>query len=538
MAVAAETVNWAEVQEEYAHSLSSIRRLGAFILEGETTEQQSIETLVRDDFYTGLGENLKTDREFRDMLDIDPWHNFAVKDGKVTAADGTTMVDMLERGLDASSRAAEIDPRMHNQVVRDRGDLKVARDVDALQPGELYVTVSMDPKDAMARDGVRYWETKGYRQGLAFLQFYYKHTDGGEVTAGAYSVDSSDQQLWRQVQARYGVTIPDGTSSDEHIQHALVRSMDSGDVLSFVDGMRQTYYQAAGDYRRRWSLTDYIERHSHMVDGYFEHYMRPLAEAIYSGKNNRAMQDFAAVILQTVDSLKPEAYSGLVRVCNSGNFDDESGRLMEGMVRYAVVELLRSGLKGDETSLNTASRAAGNVDAYAPNQGHMNYLLAASIQEGTSAGRSYGGCSSLDLASAERALRESGQADNPQSAYGGAGERSSEGNGECWIQTSGCYCCRLNSDGTPRRTPMTVAAVIKKNKVVYCKRSGCGAWLAPGGATKDKGRIAERAEMLASQGPVAQGEPQDMPDDSPEGATEDPIAIEHPMVQEQEEAKD
>lgn len=530
MAVAAETLDtrlasgWDD-QEQYAHSLSSIRRLGALIVEGEVSESGDIEALVRDDFYTGLGENLKTDRDFRDSLDIDPWRNFAVIGGRVTATDGTPIVEMLERGLEASARAAESDQRMANQVARDKGDLKVAREVDQLQAGEMYMVVSMDPKDAMARDGVRYWESKGYREGLAFLQFYYKHTDGGQVTAGAYSVDGSDQRLWRQVQATLGVDIPSDISSDEHIQHALVRAMSPEDVLPFVKRVRQAYYQAAGDYRQRLSLTDYINRHSQLVDGYFNHYIRPLAKAVYSRQNNPTMQNFASVIMNNVAGLKPQIYSGLMRVCNSERFDAQAGRLMESMVRYAVVELLRSGLKGDESGLARASQALGiggaasyddnysNYDYQYVDQQHADWILASNISQGTSAGRGYGGCSELELAEREsQARNEDGQTANPQGAFGGAAEGSGEGNGDCLIQTSGCYCCSYNSDGTPRRTPMTVVAVIKSNKVVYCKRSGCGAWLAPGGKAKDKGRIAKRAEALASNGTAS--EPEDKADEA------------------------
>lgn len=92
--------------------------------------------------------------------------------------------------------------------------------------------------------------------------------------------------------------------------------------------------------------------------------------------------------------------------------------------------------------------------------------------------------------------------------------------GECWIKTTGCYCCMLNSDGTPRRTAMTVNAVIKSNKTIYCMRGGCGAWLAEGGKSRYKGSIAGRAAVLAKRG-VAAPQPEDKEETADEPSTKE-----------------
>jgi hypothetical protein len=81
-------------------------------------------------------------------------------------------------------------------------------------------------------------------------------------------------------------------------------------------------------------------------------------------------------------------------------------------------------------------------------------------------------------------------------------EEKSKGKGSaelCDIITSSCYCCGYNRDGTKRKSPLRVVAVIDQFETIYCRRDGCGAYMTKGGKIKEKGRIARRGERLARQ---------------------------------------
>jgi hypothetical protein len=392
-----------------------LRELGAIAVRGISEEDSGIEAFVKDDFVAAVEENLKTDAEFRAHVDIEPTRQFAIRNGKVVTADGQTMESVIARGLTYSRRASLVDPRLATQERRDEGDLLTARLVDTLRPGEAYTVVSMDPKDDLARDGRKFWEDKGYRAGLAFIQFYYKDTEGALLT-GSYSVERSNMQAWRAVQQRQGVLIPEGTPADDWIRYGDRREMSAERARSYAADLRRDYYREVGLVSERHSVTELIKQRRDLIDAYFNTYMRPLAEAVYTGTANETIQGLVEAFLAQsaiTEKLAPESRRELVRVANT-IFTPEAGRLVEEMIRYALVEELRKGVarlvEGEElTAGPVADASRGGSIPYTAEQLIMN------LSAGLSAGRSYGGCA----ASLRLGEDDSSREENPQSIFGG-----------------------------------------------------------------------------------------------------------------------
>lgn len=405
--------------EEYAQSLYALRQLGRLAMEGQAEDYDGAETFAYDDFLSAVGENLKTDSETRHCLDIEPIKVFEIRNGRVVASDGRDMEELVQEGWITSRKAAEVDPRMQTQVIRDEGDVLTARTVNSLRPGESYTAVSMDPKDAMVRDGKKFWEGKGYRSGMAFIQFYYKHPGGGLLT-GSYSAEFSDQDAWRAVLARHDVEVPDGISTDNWIRYGDRRSMTPEQAKTYSTDLRSEYYAEIGKTHRRISVTELLDQRREVIDRYFDTYMRPLALAIATGENNQTMQSFAAALMRSqgvMEKLAAKSRQELTCVSNSGYFTAESGRLMEELVRYATVEELRKDLM-HLLSGRQSSVLQGNYNNRVSTDRQlelMNLQAAGNIGDGLMAGRSYGGCSSAG----EKAADEADVRDDPQDVFGG-----------------------------------------------------------------------------------------------------------------------
>lgn len=420
-------------REVYAQSQAVMYEMGRLTVAEAFDEIESLEALVYTDFHTRIAEHIKTDQEFRHELDIAHVDHFDVVGNQVIAKNGLPMVTLIEGGLAASKQAAQEDARMQVQVMRDSHDVRVAKIVDGLQPGELYQVVSMDPKKQLAADR-KFWEGKNYREGIAYIQAYYKLPDGSGVLAGAYSVDHSDIEAWRHVQAQHGVEIPAGTSENDWISYGERRFASQEEALQAPLGLRNAYYQEVGKGHKRASLSEYLQYKKATIDSYFGAYIKPLSEAIATGRNNGYLQSFAGAILRTVNPRKLDAVKlqEIIKAANCDDFSDETGRVMEEVICYALVEELRAELKQfiaiDRAPISNSYAYTQPMEYVAIpityDQIHvMNSRAVQRVDAGVTAGRSYGGCSGASLG-ADLEANESDDVDS-QDVYGGkAGETS------------------------------------------------------------------------------------------------------------------
>jgi hypothetical protein len=214
-----------------------------------------------------------------------------------------------------------------------------------------------------------------------------------------------------QVLQEYGITIEENVSDDLWTRYPIRKSgISRKDAESMGQVIRQRHRELIGDATVEYSTTEFMKDNIEVVKQYFNTYLMPLSQATNSGQNNLTMQSLSGNILETADRLKPEVKQGLLRIANSKNFNDSDARLMESMIRYALVEELRKRLptffsSGAASSINKVKKAPSSefssayvvFSAIDYQRNFDNAMqLANNIKQGVAAGRYYGGCTPGD----------------------------------------------------------------------------------------------------------------------------------------------
>jgi len=448
MAVAAEALETPPVyqephvpQEKYAHSLYTLRQWGgSLLLENEVQlgGDQGFRELSFGDYVSALREMVRTDSELSERLDIDDKRGHRIIDGQACDANGTPMASVIANGRAAAEAEASLHPEFQAQAIRDAGDEIVAQKADALKPGQAFFTLSMEPKEELINHRETYRGLLGYRDGLSYLQYYAK-VDEDTMIAGSYSVDMSDETAWRQLFADMGAEVPPDADPNTFIRHGFERKATPAEAERLVEDIRGDYYERRGATQQRYSVSEYLEKHDDVVRTFFDTYYSALAKAVCSGKNNEIMQNFAQTTLGArIEKLKPEIQQNLARVADGEAFNDEMAKTMDSILRYAVVEELRKGLKSyvglEQPDDNLVWRGPLNQNQTVQDADvlyRMNNLLANNVSSGVSAGRSYGGCPGQIELSALDDETITGRKD-PQSAYGGYNSGGGLSNREKW----------------------------------------------------------------------------------------------------------
>lgn len=430
MADAANVINLEEYRnrhEEYGRSLSAIRQMGASALSHEVA--RSDEQLAYDDFFTAVTEMLKTDKEYQQSLEVDNERVHNIHNGQVRAANGKSMVNILESGAAESASAARFMPELKHQAVRDAWDVVTAKRADALEPGMTLFGVSYFPKEALADHPEIYSDRFGYKKGLVYVQTYSK-LDNKKLVAGSYSIDVTNEAAWKTAMANIGMAIPENISDDEWLKHAIELPMNNFEAKQLVDGLRDQYYASTGQEVARRSISRYVAEREHIVRRFFDAYYPALATAVQSGKNTPELQKLAHTLLSSRSNFDPAVSAQLIRMANSNEFTDESAKMLDTIIRYATVEQLRKDLGnylGRESSVGGLSAPDTNYLSWAQyEQAALDNVLASNVREGIAANRSYGGCpGNTNLGGQGGSGEEGGGQDGPQGdqqeAYGGKG---------------------------------------------------------------------------------------------------------------------
>ncbi|HVV66990.1 MAG TPA: hypothetical protein VHB72_02880 [Candidatus Saccharimonadales bacterium] len=394
------------LEEKYAQSLGPIKLMGELACaDVEAIEYQQQKEVVYDDFVFAVGEMMATDPDFRDLLDVDPRKAYVKVNGKVRAPNGEPMVDMVERGIASSKAAAKEDPDMDFQVVRDEGNGINAERADRLPVGWSLLAASMDPKEAL-REVPKTAEELGYEEGMMYF-FRWSHDEENIMDTQSYSVDMSDTSLWREVIRDFlNFEVPEGISADEWGKHGIEVQCSAEEADKLVRDMRTEYYRRLGITEPRLSVTEYTNQHAGTLHQIFDAYFPSLTHAASLGKNNSSMSGLAATILQTpvVHKLEPRARRQLMDIANDRVFDDESGRIMNSILRYVAVEELRKGLP--QFIMGKKYNPAKEPGRHENNLSQFSYIqtlpaivpemmherMAANFKSGVEEGRSYGGC--------------------------------------------------------------------------------------------------------------------------------------------------
>lgn len=458
-------------REKYAQSTRLWRFAGHVLLNEtvETVEPESVLRRLKDELFTRLAEMLQTDLEFRGQLEINDERTYQVVNGKIVTADGVTPIeDLVENGAKASAKEAEDEPKMGIQATRDAVDLEIIRRVQELKPGQGGHFISMDPKTAFAIDP-HYFKNLGvigYREGLVFDQWFYRVSET-EYVFGTYSIDESDMDLWREVQADHGATIPEDESPDTWHRNAIEREgVTLEEMRAEAFAMRAEFYAKKGITTKRYSVTDYLELHKDIVDTAFELLYKPMLKSSASGVKDPVIHEFVTSLLAQPEIYNAEALKELTRIQWSDTFDDQAARMVEDRICYGVVERLRTGLSALVSGRKVEVR--GLVDAQ--QGGVQNSTLAAQVARnlggdvntGVRARRTYGGCAG-EIDMANDALKKKEQKELTATEDLGrenASEDAAEGD-----STSGELRCPKCSVKSPKKD---VETVDEKGNAIWC----------------------------------------------------------------------
>ncbi|HYH75818.1 MAG TPA: hypothetical protein VD735_07730, partial [Candidatus Saccharimonadales bacterium] len=307
-----------ERQETYAHSLRVISKLGALAAANllQTPEGVAARKELQEEFESSVAEMIKTDVEFRGVLEINREDTYAIKDGKVLAYDGKTpVVDMIATGVEASAKEALKDKRMCTQANRDAADLRNAHAVDAMEPGMTRIAISMDPKEAMQRDGVDFWEGFGYREGLAFIQWYTK-VDADTLVTGTYSIDHTDLEAFKRVWAKAGGEIPAGLSTDQWLDCAITTQCGVEQARELVKTIRNQYYRQQHLPTERYAINDFMALNQQAINQAFNELYMPMSIAHDTGRKNATIHAFVEGMLANPTALKDGTAAKLRKIYN------------------------------------------------------------------------------------------------------------------------------------------------------------------------------------------------------------------------------
>ena len=418
-------------KEKYAASLTAIRALGEASLSGAGLEAAN--ELAYDDFVTKVGEMLKTDEEYGHAMDIARVKQFNISGGKVRAADGTPMVELVRNGLEASRQSD--DARLRDvQSKRDAADVFIAEKVDELAIGQSMIVVSMEPKHELRGRDAQFWRGRGYREGIAYIQWY-SRVDENQMWASAYSADHSDRTAWGELLRSRGVQI-ETDDPNQFITNIWQFEADADQARLTAEQLRREYYESVGQNTDRLSVDAYLEANDRLMQSLFETYYPAVARSLVRGTSEKVLRDFAhdALARMHAGKLEPEVMHQLIRVANMQSFDEEMARAFDQLIPYAAVEQLRKGL-GRAPKLH-AYRSQSQV-VYRPvefvpgevaqHQQQIHQLVLGGVQRGVEAGRSYGGCSGSNLAISQADEQNEGL---QQDIFGGSKEGDSYPAGE------------------------------------------------------------------------------------------------------------
>lgn len=447
-----ELIETIQAELEYAKSTRAFQSLGTAALLG--TEIDGPRNQLFQEFTSSLGEMLKGDEEKGERLEITRRDVFDFKDGHVVAYDGITpVVKLVKDGAEKSKQAAIEDSRMLTQHVRDKADERNAEFVDEMMANielpNTRIVISLEPVEAMSRDGDDFWEGLNYQKGLGYMQVYHRNKDGSLSTL-TLSVDGSEKDKWRALWNKQDIEIPEDETTDNWLDYALIKELDDDEFEDFAKSIRNEYYELVPDTQERESVEEIISDNADLVDQVFNNMYEPLAVILVTGKNTEQIQLFAreAMKLEKIDT---EIRQHLWRICTSERLNGDDISTLEQMVRYGLVEKIRDGEKV-QSSVRERELLVDYLQSTKPNISgrpiipHHDLIrnLVGGINAGVQAGRSHGSCGGVTKLSQPSEL-ENNYSDEigTQDIFGGKTNDSTENNDvkDCEFVSKSCPKC-------------------------------------------------------------------------------------------------
>ncbi len=408
--------------EIYGRSLSTIRRLGAFMV-----DQSSLDSITspeadqaRVEFYTSVEEGFGTDMELGGGLEVRDFDERPVIDGRVMSKDLKTPVSsMTEAGLTCAEKTAKEDHRFLPQLTRSEWDHSNALIVDKMARGETNyntrIVVSPFPEEAAAISGDDYWRSIGYVPHLrrGFVQLYY--ANGTELVTGSLSFDGGGKEKLQEIFAQHDVEIPQDEVTDNWLQYAITGTMPEDQAKSLATAIADQAGNTA--YKKTTNTVDVTEEYGTIMDQVFNESYVHVCESLFRGYQTEGA---GALILQLADKahhFNDRYAKALYKMrANKGQFTDDDSIVLHELLVYSTIEMMRA-LHLKEQKVPVGHTYSGHNNTWLT-AAHLESLDTASFQSllggfgatGAQNGRTYSACG-LSISP--------GTNKEPQSPFGG-----------------------------------------------------------------------------------------------------------------------
>lgn len=334
--------------EIYGRSLSTIRRLGAFMI-GKQTAEVTLSpeaSQARAEFYTSVEEGFGTDLELGGGLEVRNFAFRSVLDGRVMAKDLKTPIsEMTKAGLKCAGERAKKDNHFFPQLIRSKWDHENALIVDKMASGDTTyntrIVISPFPEEAAVQSGDKYWRNIGYVPHLkrGFVQLYHASEDG--VIAGSLSFDGSDKEHLRNIFKSYGIEIPYGEVTDNWLQYAIT------DTLSEVDAKAlaiEIANQASSlKYEKTTNTVDVTNEYSFVMDKVFNESYVHVCESLYRGIQTQGIRELIDQLVDKAEHFNSRYTKALYDMrSNKNQFTNDDSIVLHELLVYSTIEMMRA----------------------------------------------------------------------------------------------------------------------------------------------------------------------------------------------------
>ena len=447
--------------EQYSHSIRLISLVGRLAVEGKLGTPEGIiaKESLRDRFRCSVVEMLHTDKVSREKLEILYERKHLVREGHIMALDGETdMAKMCERGAFKAAIEALVDPKMQTMADRCGADARVAKRVEDIPIGSVMMGLSVFPKEDMERFGKEFYENHGFREGLSFIQWYYR-LDADTLLATSYSVDHHDldslRDVWNLWASKPSSEIPSDEVTNTWLDHDITRACTLEEARAMALRIRDSFYNKVGATNQRYSVDEFYDINEGVANELFDTLYMSMTVAQATKQMSNILSAFADGILAGKEHLSDEVQYQLLNIQRSERLADSDVALLEQLIRYAVTEHLRGGLNLiGKVERPQVMLLVPQGDAAAKAQ-YIASITAAGVIDGAKNNRTYGGCTvSITLGK----KKDDGSDFNPLDVFGGHEEGEEE---DDWSWTTGV--CRVTACPTrPNQTMIGPCSVCKK----------------------------------------------------------------------------
>jgi len=418
--------------EIYGRSLSTIRRLGAFMLGKALNEivDSPEAAQAKVEFYTSVEEGFGTDMELGGGLEVRDFDSRPVFNGQVIAKDLKTPISaMTNNGLKKARRQVKEDPRFQPQLDRSYWDHENALAVDAMASGETSyntrIVVSPFPEEGVAKSGAAYWRRIGYVPHLrrGFVQLYHVSKTGEEVLSGSLSFDGCSKHRLRKVFESFDKEIPEDEVTDNWLKYAITGNMSTEEAKELARTIADESADPA--YKKNTNTVDITRQYKPYMERVFNESYVHICESLVRGQQTDGTQQLVLQLADNAHHYNDRYSSALYKMrSDSEQFTDDDSIVLHELLVYSTIEMMRALHLNKIDAQSRTSSVPQSYDKLNPDLLHLQAADASQFQNALGGFGAEGAKNNRAVSACGIEIAPGGDKQNggPQTAYGGTAE--------------------------------------------------------------------------------------------------------------------